>query len=112
MQPLTQGAGLHVYFKQQVFFYTSTKALDQRFDIFSFPSPRFIISRNHCCPSNRVPASESLLLVKALLSIAYFLLCVLYLTCDYIVTHVYVWVAHHIPQFISYLSESSLPLAS
>ena len=24
MQPLTQGAGLHVYFKDQVFFYTLT----------------------------------------------------------------------------------------
>ena len=39
MQPLTQGAGLHVYFKHQVFFYTLTKALGQRFDIFSFPHP-------------------------------------------------------------------------
>ena len=57
MQPLTQGAGLHVYFKLQVLFYTLTKALGQRFDIFSSPSPRFIVSRNHCCPSNRVPAS-------------------------------------------------------
>ena len=39
MQPLTQGEGLHVYFKLQVFFYTLTKALGQRFDIFSFPHP-------------------------------------------------------------------------
>ena len=39
MQPLTQGVGLHVYFKHQVFFYTLTKALGQRFDIFSFPHP-------------------------------------------------------------------------
>ena len=38
MQPLTQGVGLHVYFKLQVFFYTLTKALGQRFDIFS-PRP-------------------------------------------------------------------------
>ena len=30
---------LHVYFKLQVFFYTLTKALGQRFDIFSFPHP-------------------------------------------------------------------------
>ena len=30
---------LHVYFKLQVFFYTLTKALSQRFDIFSFPHP-------------------------------------------------------------------------
>ena len=50
-QPLTQGSGLHVYFKLQVLFYTLTKALGQSFDIFSFPSPRFIVSRNHCCPS-------------------------------------------------------------
>ena len=39
MQPLTQGTGLHVYFKLQVLFYTLTKALGQRFDIFSFPHP-------------------------------------------------------------------------
>ena len=39
MQPLTQSAGLHVYFKLQVLFYTLTKALGQRFDIFSFPHP-------------------------------------------------------------------------
>ena len=39
MQPLTQGEGLHVYFKLQVLFYTLTKALGQRFDIFSFPHP-------------------------------------------------------------------------
>ena len=40
--------GLHVYFKLQVFFYTLTKALGQRFDIFSFPhldllSPEIIV---------------------------------------------------------------------
>jgi len=110
MQPLTQGAGLHVYFKFQVLFYTLTKALGQRFD-FSSPSPIFIVSRNHCCPSNRVPAS-AILSESCLLSIIYFLLCVLYLTCDYIVTHAYVWAAYHIPQFISYLSKSCLPLES
>ena len=33
-------------------------------------------------------------------------------TCDYIVTHAYVWAAYHIPQFISYLSKSCLPLVS
>ena len=98
MQPLTQGRGLHVYFKLQVLFYTLTKALGQKFGIFSFPSPRFIVSIKHCCPSNRVSAS-------AILSES----C---LTCDYIVTHAYVWAAYHIPQFISYLSKSCLPLAS
>ena len=33
-------------------------------------------------------------------------------TCDYTVTHAYVWAAYHIPQFISYLSKSCLPLVS
>ena len=33
-------------------------------------------------------------------------------TCDYIVTHAYVWAAYHIPQFISYLSKSCLALVS
>ena len=33
-------------------------------------------------------------------------------TGDYIVTHAYVWAAYHIPQFISYLSKSCLPLVS
>ena len=33
-------------------------------------------------------------------------------TCDYIVTHADVWAAYHIPQFISYLSKSCLPLVS
>ena len=68
--------GLHIYFKFKIFFYTFTKALGQRFDIFSSPSPRFIISINHCCPSNRVPAS-AILSESALPSIIYFLLCVL-----------------------------------
>ena len=31
---------------------------------------------------------------------------------SYIVTHAYVWAAYHIPQFISYLSKSRLPLVS
>ena len=30
---------LHVYFKLQVLFYILTKALGQRFDVFSFPHP-------------------------------------------------------------------------
>ena len=33
-------------------------------------------------------------------------------TCDYIVTHAYVWAACHMPQFISYLSKSCFPLVS
>ena len=78
--------GLPVYFKFKILFYTFTKTLGQRFDIFSSPSPKFIISINHCCSSNRVPAS-GILSESPPLSIIYFLLCVLYLTCDYIVTH-------------------------
>ena len=46
--------------------------LGQRFDIFSSPSPRFIISINHCCSSNRVPASV-ILWESALSSIIYLL---------------------------------------
>ena len=44
-------------FQVYILFYTFTKTLVQRFDIFSSPSPRFIVSTNHCCSSNRVPAS-------------------------------------------------------
>ena len=49
--------GLPVYSKFKILFYIFTKTLGQGFDIFSSPSPRFIISINHCCSSNRVPAS-------------------------------------------------------
>ena len=44
-------------FQAKILFYTFTKALGQRFDIFNFPSPRFIASMHHCCPSSRVSAS-------------------------------------------------------
>ena len=54
--------GLPVYFKFKILFYTFTKTLGQRFDIFSSPSSRFIISINHCCSSNRVPASVILII--------------------------------------------------
>ena len=81
--------------KHQVFFHTFSKALGQRFYIFSSPSPRFIISllpfRQRSC------FSDSLRIM---------------FTCDYIVTHADVWAAYHIPQFISYLSKSWLPLVS
>ena len=64
--------GLPVYSKFKILFYTLTKTLGQRFDIFSSPSPRFIISINHCCSSNRVPASV-ILSESALSSIIYLL---------------------------------------
>ena len=41
--------GLPVYSKFKILFYTFTKALGQRFDIFRSPSSRFITSINHCC---------------------------------------------------------------
>ena len=74
--------GLRVYFKIQVFFYTLSKALGQRFDIFSFSHPDLL------SPEIIVALQTEFLLQRlALLSIIYFLLCDLYLTCDYIVTH-------------------------
>ena len=89
MQPLTQGEGLHVYFKLQVLFYTLTKALGQRFDIFSSLSPRFIISL--------LPLKQSSCFSNSL---------------RIMFTYAYVWAAYHIPQFISYVSKSCLPLVS
>ena len=70
-QPLSF-LGLPIYFKFKILFYTFTKTLGQRFDIFSSPSPRFIIFINHCCSSNRVPAS-GILSESALPSIIYLL---------------------------------------
>ena len=87
--------GIHVYFKPQVFFYILTKALGQRFYIFSFPSPRFIISLLSFKQSSCFSDSLRILF-----------------TCDYIVTYAYAWAAYHIPQFISYLSKSCLSLVS
>ena len=55
-QPLSF-LGLPIYFKLKILFYTFTKALGQRFDIFSSPWPRFFVSINHRCPSKGVPAS-------------------------------------------------------
>ena len=58
-QPLSF-LGLPIYFKFKILFYTFTKTLDQRFDIFSSPSFRFIISTNHCCSSKSSCFSDSL----------------------------------------------------
>ena len=85
MWPLTHSTELHVYFKLQVLFYTLTKALGQKFDIFSFPHPD-LLSPEIIVVLQTVPASV-ILSESALLSIIYFLLCVLHLTCDYVVTH-------------------------
>ena len=103
MQPLTQGVGLHVYFKLQVFFYTLTKALGQRFDIFQLP-----LTQVYCLQKSLLPYKQSSCFSDSL-RIGF---TIYYLLPDYIVTHAYVWAAYHIPQFISYLSKSCLPLAS
>jgi len=64
--------GLPVYSKFKILFYTFTKTLGQRFDIFSSSSPRFVISINHCCSSNRVPTLV-ILWESALSSVIYLL---------------------------------------
>ena len=67
---LFQASGSLLYFDQSI-----------RSEVwhFQFPPPRFTVSRNHRCPTNRVPASAILSESQALLSTIYFLLCVLYL---------------------------------
>ena len=48
-QPLSF-LGLPVYFKLMILFYTFTKALGQRFDIFSSHGPRFIFLQKSLLP--------------------------------------------------------------
>ena len=93
-------SGLPVHFKPMILFYTFTKALGQRFDIFSSHWLRFVVSINHCCPSKGVSASAILLSTFPHVS-----LWIHYNSCN-------VWAAYHILQFISYLSKSCLPLTS
>ena len=45
--------GLPVYFKLMILFYTFTKALGQRFDIFSSQRPRFIFLQKSLLPLKR-----------------------------------------------------------
>ena len=97
--------GLPTYFKFKILFYTFTKTLGQRFDIFSSPSPRFIISINHCCSSNRVPASVTLSGISLIIYYLPPLMCPivnLWLHCN----------SCYIPQFTTYLPKSCLPLTS
>ena len=87
MEPLTQGAGLHIYFKLQVFFHTLTKALGQRFNIFSFPhpdllSPEITVVLQSSCFSDSLRIGFTIYHLFLIDTIS-----VLYLTCDYIVTH-------------------------
>ena len=90
---LEWGAIAFSHFKHQVLFYTFSKALGQRFDIFSSPSPRLL---------SQLPFKQGSCFSDSLTMV---------FTCDYIVTHGYIWAEYHIPQFISYLSKS-LPLVS
>ena len=95
-QPLSF-LGLPVYFKLMILLYTFTKALGQRFDIFSSHRPRFIFLQKSFLPLKRSSfLSDSYLL---------FLMC----PCEYTVTHANVWAAYHIPQFISYFLSPVCP---
>ena len=89
--------GLPIYFKLKILFYTFTKPLGQRFDIFSSHWPRFVVSINHCCPSNSFCFSDSL-------GISFTICYLLPLMCPI----VNLWLhcnSCYIPQFISYLSK-------
>ena len=80
--------GLHVYFKHQVFFYTLTKALVRGLTFSVPPHPDYCL----------IVALQTEFLLQRLAQ-----------------NHVYLWLhcnSGHIPQFISYLSKSCLPLAS
>ena len=83
--------GLSIYFKFKILFYTFTKALGQRFDIFSSPDPDLLFPKIIVAPQKEfLPQEFSYLLL---------LMC----PCEYIVTHANVWAVYHILQFISYL---------
>ena len=86
----------NVYFKLQVFFYTLTKALGQRFDIFSFPhpdllSPEIIVAIQSSCFSDSLRIGFTLYYLLLMCPILN-----LWLHCN----------SCYIPQFISYLSKS------
>ena len=95
--------GLPIYFKFKILFYIFTKSLGQRFDIFSSPSPRFIISINHCC------SSEFLLQWFSQISL------IIYYLPPLMCPIVNLWLhcnSCYIPQFTTYLPKSYLPLTS
>ena len=94
--------GLPVYFKFKILFYTFTKALGQRFDIFSSPFPRCIISVNHCCSSEFLLQWLSQNQPYHLLSTSSCPIVNLWLHCN----------SCYIPQVTTYLPKSCLPLTS
>ena len=102
--PLTQSTELHVYFKLQVFFYTLTKALGQRFDNFSSPTQIYCLQKSLLSFKQSSCFSVSLRIGFTIYYLL-FLMCPilnLWLHCN----------SCYIPQFIYYLSKSCLPLAS
>ena len=95
--------GLPVYFKFKILFYTFTKTLGQRFDIFISASPRFIISINLValqisCFSDSLRIS----LIIYYLPLLMYRIVNLWLHCN----------SCYIPQFTAYLPKSCLPLTS
>ena len=61
--------GLPVYFKLMILFCTFTKALGQRFDIFSSHGPRFIFLQKSLLPSKGVRSSVILLSTSSYMSL-------------------------------------------
>ena len=104
MSPLTQSTELHVYFKLQVFFYTLTKALGQ--------SLTFLVSPNqiYCLQKSLLSYKQSSCFSDSF-RIRFTIYYLLSLMCPIL----NLWFhcnSCHIPQFISYLPKSCLPLAS
>ena len=95
---LFQGLGSLLYFDKSI-----------RSEVWHFQSPHTQI---YCLQKSLLPYKQSSCFSDSLrirFTIYYLLLMC---PCDHTVTDAYVWAAHHIPQFISYLSKSCLPLAS
>ena len=64
---LFQASGFLLYFDKSI------RSEVWHFQSSTPPQPRFIVSRNHCCPSNRVPASAILSESALLLSTSSYL---------------------------------------
>ena len=75
----TRDEVLHVYFRLQVHSYTLTKSLGQMFGIFSFP-----LTQIYCLYKTLLPFKQSFCFSDSLRILVT-------LTCDYTVTHAYVW---------------------
>ena len=102
-QPLSF-LGLPIYFKFRILFYTFTKTLGQRFDIFSFPHPDLlspeiiVVLQQSSCFSDSLRMGFTIYYLLSLMCPVLNL----WLHCN----------SCYIPQFISYLYKSCLPLTS